>query len=276
MAGRDYLTPRLREIRIDDPRLLHHHRGLYQPSTSTSTSSRYHHPGSVLLEDRIAIQHREIQSLLDENQRLASTHVALKHDLRDAQLELRHASAKAADVKAESDAQARDFYQRSLEMETEVRVIDAMSAELAQVRADVHKLFSSRQELAAQLQAIEDDLARARSESLEVPPIKSEIESLRREIQRGRAAIENEKKTRASNLEHRRAMGRYMSSMAQELVKLQAELASAEKRAADAAAAPAAANPSTGYAASYGNPDMAYGGNSYPDPYGMNQACILP
>lgn len=59
-----------------------------------------------------------------------------------------------------------------------------------------------------------------------------------------RAAIENEKKTRASNLEHRRAMGRYMSSMAQELVKLQAELASAEKRAADAAAAPAAANPS--------------------------------
>lgn len=62
-----------------------------------------------------------------------------------------------------------------------------------------------------------------------------------------RAAIENEKKTRASNLEHRRAMGRYMSSMAQELVKLQAELASAEKRVADAAAAaaaPAAANPS--------------------------------
>ncbi|KAB1211855.1 Protein FLC EXPRESSOR [Morella rubra] len=54
-------------------------------------------------------------------------------------------------------------------MEAEVLVVDAMSAELAQVRADVQKLFSSRQELAAQLQAIKDDLARARSESHEVP-----------------------------------------------------------------------------------------------------------
>ncbi|KAB1227469.1 putative calcium-transporting ATPase 13, plasma membrane-type [Morella rubra] len=71
-------------------------------------------------------------------------------------------------------------------MEAEVLVVDAMSAELAQVLADVQKLFSSRQELAAQLQAIEDDLARAHSESHEVPPIKGEIESMRREIQRGR------------------------------------------------------------------------------------------
>lgn len=28
-----------------------------------------------------------------------------------------------------------------------------------------------------------------------------------------------------------------------------------------------------GYTASYGNPDMAYGGNSYPDPYGINKVC---
>ncbi|KAB1226443.1 Protein FLC EXPRESSOR [Morella rubra] len=60
-------------------------------------------------------------------------------------------------------------------MEAEVCVVDARSAELAQV-TNVQKLFSSRQELAAQLQAIEDDLARARSESHEVPPIKDEIE----------------------------------------------------------------------------------------------------
>lgn len=60
-----------------------------------------------------------------------------------------------------------------------------------------------------------------------------------------RAAIENEKKTRASNLEHRQAMDRYMISMTREIEKLRAELADAEKRARAAAAAAAiAANPS--------------------------------
>ncbi|KAG2673001.1 hypothetical protein I3843_13G059900 [Carya illinoinensis] len=273
MAGRKHRTSnasKLREeARIDDARLLHHLRGPHHPSPSVRS---HHHPSSVVLEDRIAIQHREIQSLLEENQRLASTHVALKHNLRSAQMDLRHLSEKAADVKAERDAQASELYERCLKMEAEVRAIDEMSAELAQVRSDVQKFGGARQELSAQLQAIEGDLARARSELQQVPPIKANIESVRKEIQRGRAAIENEKKTRASNLEHRQAMDRYMISMTREIEKLRAELADAEKRARAAAAAAAiAANPSTGYAASYSNHGMAYGGNSYPDPYGTDQ-----
>jgi hypothetical protein len=55
-----------------------------------------------------------------------------------------------------------------------------------------------------------------------------------------RAAIENEKKTRASNLEHHQAMENYMAALALEIEKLHGELANAEKRAR---AATAAANP---------------------------------
>jgi len=59
-----------------------------------------------------------------------------------------------------------------------------------------------------------------------------------------RAAIEYEKKTRVSNLEQRKVMERSMISMANEIEKLHAELANAEKRARAAVAAATAANPS--------------------------------
>lgn len=90
-------------------------------------------------------------------------------------------------MKAERDAQASELYERSLKMEAEVRAIDEMSAELAQVRSDVQKLGGARQELSAKLQAIEDDLARARLESQQIPSIKANIESVHKEIQRGRS-----------------------------------------------------------------------------------------
>lgn len=51
-----------------------------------------------------------------------------------------------------------------------------------------------------------------------------------------RAAIEYEKRTHASNLEQGEAMEKGMVSMSQEVEKLHAELANAEKRARVAAA----------------------------------------
>lgn len=54
-----------------------------------------------------------------------------------------------------------------------------------------------------------------------------------------RNAIEFEKKTHASNLEHRRAMDNNMIIMSSEVEKLRAELANAEKRARAAMAADA-------------------------------------
>ena len=80
----------------------------------------------------------------------------------------------------------REVYERSLKMEAEVRSIDALNAELAQVRADVQKLSASRQELAAQLQTINTDLSVSRSELKEVQAVKDGIENMRKELQRGR------------------------------------------------------------------------------------------
>lgn len=251
MAGRNYIPANALKLR--DAQL-----AMGQPHHPAALID--HRPHPALIEER---QHREIQSLLLDNQRLAATHVALKQELAAAQQELRHMSSTAGNVKAERDVQVREVYERSLKMEAEVRLIDGLGAELAQVRGDVQKLSSDNKELSAKLQGIEGDLVKARSELQLLMPIKAEIEAMHQEIQRGRAAIEYEKKVRAINLEQSQSMEQNMVSMAREIEKLQAELANAEKRARAAAAAAAAATPGPGYATGYGNQAMGYSGNSY-------------
>lgn len=71
-------------------------------------------------------------------------------------------------------------------MEAEIRLIDGLGSELAQVRADVQKLITDRKELTVKLKDVEEDLVRAQSEAQQVPVIKSEIETMHKEIQRGR------------------------------------------------------------------------------------------
>lgn len=231
-----------------------------------------HRPHPTLVDEQVALQHREIQTLLLDNQRLAATHVALKQELFAAQQELRHLSSTAATVKAESDAQVREVYDKSLKLEAELRLIDGLNSELAQVRDDVKKLSSDKKELESKLEALESDVVRTRSELLQFPEIKAEIEAMHHEIQRGRAAVEYEKKMHANNLELGQVMEENMVSMAREIEKLHAELANAEKRArAAAAAAAAAASPGPGYAAGYGIPEMGYGANSYTGPYAAHQ-----
>ncbi|CAL0307725.1 unnamed protein product [Lupinus luteus] len=253
MAGRKHFT------RLDEPRLPPHH--LPHPS-----SSAVHNLPIGTLEDRIQSRHREIQSLLVDNQRLAAIHVSLKQDLALTQQDVRRLSAAASEVKAERDAQVREIYEKSLRMDAEVRAIASMSSELDQVRADVRELGKERRELALQLESMEDEIVKVRNDSQSV--VKADIDAIRNEIQLGRNAIELEKKTHASNLEHRRVMDNNMIIMTREVEKLRAELANSEKRAR--AAAPS--NPSPGYHANYDNHGMGYGGLPYPpDSYSMHQ-----
>ncbi|OVA02792.1 hypothetical protein BVC80_9093g148 [Macleaya cordata] len=240
-------------------------------STTPAAVHRPHNLHPALIEERIDAQHHEIQSLLLDNQRLAATHVALKQELNAAQQELRHMSAAAANVKADRDAQVREVYERSLKLEAEVRSIDALNTELAQVRSDVQKLSASKLELTSKLQAINGDLKRVQEDLHQAPAIKAEIETMHHELKRGRAAIEYEKKTRNDNLEQRKVMEKNMIALAREVEKLRSELDNADKRARAVAAA-AAANTGSVYPGGYGNPEMGYGGNPYVDPYRMHPA----
>ncbi|XP_061958586.1 protein FLC EXPRESSOR-like isoform X1 [Populus nigra] len=258
MAGRNHLQ--LREIPLSRVAPL--------PRSTTNPRHLRTRPHHHLLEDRISTQHREIQSLLLDNQRHAATHVALKQEVSLSQQDLRHLSTLAADVKAERDNQIREVYQRSLKLDAELRSIDAMSAELVRVRTDVQKLTVQRQDMTAQLKEMNSEIVKAKTDTQQVGVIKEEIETVQQEIQRGRSAIEYEKKTRAFNLEQEKVLEKNRILLVREIEKLRTELANAEKRARAAAAA---GNPSPGYGRNYGSAEVRYGGSSYPDPNGLQQ-----
>ncbi|MCL7028716.1 hypothetical protein MKW94_018084 [Papaver nudicaule] len=193
-------------------------------------------PHPAVIEERLAVQHQEIQGLLVDNSRLAATHVALKQELSSAQYELQRMSHVAGSMHSEKDIQLRELYDKSMRMEADLHASEAMRGELLQVHSDVQKLSASKQELTGQVQALTQALSRANSEMERVPALKAEIENMKQELERVRTATESEKKEHAQNFEHGQAMEKNLITMAREVEKLRAEMANAEKRARASAA----------------------------------------
>lgn len=140
----------------------------------------------ITLEERLAAQLREIHILLDDNAELASSHVSLKRDLEVSRHELRVAAAVAAESKAKADAEVREIFERLCKAEAEVRLIEGMRADMAQVQSDIRAFSVEKEELAQKLQSLKGELARAQSNHKEAGTIKAEIEVMCKEIQKGR------------------------------------------------------------------------------------------
>ncbi|KAK8691375.1 hypothetical protein V6N13_074886 [Hibiscus sabdariffa] len=226
-------------------------------------------PHPAIFEEHLAAQLQDIQGLLADNQSLAATHVALKQELEAAQHELHRMAQYADSLRAEKDAQMKEMYDKSVRLEVDLRGVEAMRAELVKVNADIKQLNAVRQDLTGQVQVMSQDLARFTGELQQAPALKAEIENVKQELHRARAAIEYEKKGYAENYEHGQVMEKKLISMARELEKLRAEIANAGKRSH--AAGGSSGNPvATGYNANYGNPEAGYTGNTYPGTYGIN------
>lgn len=268
MSGRNYAPPNTFTLRngerhplaIVDPRVIHR---LPPPD------ARRLLPAAVL-EDHIADQHHQIQALLLENQRFATTHVSLKRHLAEVQQDLEHLTASASTIKAECDVKVRHVYENSIRTNAEIRGIEGVSSELAQVKEDIQRMSVDSEELCAKLKAVEDELAKVQPELKQVKEIKTGIDTLRKEVKKGRAAVEYEKKMQIINHEQSQIMEKNIKSMSSEIEKLRSEVADAENRARAVAAL---ATPSPVYPTGYGAPSTGYGGNVYPipNPYALQQ-----
>lgn len=135
------------------------------------------------LEERLGAEIEEAHVLLGQNQRLAATHVALVQEVSAVRHELGRTARGLAAAQEEGELRLREVYERSMKMEAELRAVEEMRAELAQVRLDIQKLGAARQELMGQVQGFTQDLARSAVDLQQVAALKAEIQEIRHETQ---------------------------------------------------------------------------------------------
>ncbi|KAF7068693.1 hypothetical protein CFC21_074431 [Triticum aestivum] len=258
LLGRAPQHPQPGDDRDEPPHgaLLHHPRG-----------GPAQHPAVAALEDRIVARDRDIQEFLVDNQRFAATHVALQQQLISAQHELRAVSIAGTRARMEREADVCNIADQAARIEAEARSVAGARVEIEQVHADVRVLAAARNELMDRLKGLREQLGCAQSNSAKSENVRSQIETMRREIQKGRAAVEFEKKAHADNLLQSKAMEKNMIAVASEIERLRGELLNAEKRATAVTTAAAVTNPGYAqpyssseatYATMYGNPEAAY------------------
>ncbi|XP_054780981.1 protein FLX-like 3 [Prosopis cineraria] len=210
------------------------------------------HPHPAILEEELEMQHAEIQRLIADNRRLVEDRMALQRDLAAAKEELHRMNLAIVDLRSEQELRSREFIEKGLELESELRATEPLKKETAQLRAEAQKLNNLKQELSGKVQTITQDLARFQADNQQIPILRAEIEGLHQELMRTRAMVDYEKKANTELMEQRQAMEKNMVSMSRDVEKLRAELTVAEGRHWNAGG-------------SYGT---KYGGLDLPVPYG--------
>lgn len=217
-------------------------------------------PHPAILEEELEIQHDEIRRLVSENRRLAEDRLGLQRELAITKEELHRLNLVIQDIRAEKDIHTRDLVDKGLKLEADLRSTEPLRAEALQLRTELQKFAAARQEMAAQIQGLQQELVKAQSDNQHLPLLRTEIEGLQQELTRARTAFEYEKKGNLELMEQRQAMEKNLISMAREVEKLRADFVSAESRPWGAGGA---------YGMKLGSPDRGFTG-PYGDGYGFH------
>ncbi|XP_042513098.1 protein FLX-like 3 [Macadamia integrifolia] len=211
------------------------------------------HP--ALLEEELEMQHIEMRRLLADNRRLAEDHIALQQELGLAKEDLHHMNMTIADIHAEREAHSRELIEKGLKLEADLRAAEPLKNEVVQLRMQVQKLDTSKKDLDVQVQTLTKDMARLQADNQQIPSLRQEIDMLHQELMRARTAVEYEKKANMEFMEHRQSMEKNLVSMAREIEKLHADLASVDGRpwAAGGVYGKKLNSPDGGFPSAYGN-----------------------
>lgn len=231
-------------------------------------------PHPALLEEELEIQHVEIQRLLSENRRLVEDRMAMQRDLAAAKEELHRMNAIISDIRAEQETRIRELIDRGLKLEADLRATEPFKSEAMQLRSEVQKVTNIRQDLAGQVQGLTKDITKLQAENQQIPLLRADIDGLHQELMRARSAADYEKKGNIELMEQRQAMEKNLVSMAREVEKLRAELASTDRSwGAGGSYGMKYSSPDGGFSAPYGDGYGAYMGAADKGPlYGPGSA----
>ncbi|XP_011010508.1 PREDICTED: protein FLX-like 4 [Populus euphratica] len=242
MSARRHIPPTLEGRVIQAPGMMRH--GPFPAGHRTSEPlSR-----SDLLEHRLAAQAADIEQLAGDNNRLVTSHMALREDLAAAQQEVQRLNAHIRSIQTESDIQIRVLLDKIAKMEKDIRAGENVKKDLKQAHVEAQKLVKERQELATQIQQASHELQKIHTDVKSVPDLHAELENSRHELKRLRATFEYEKGLNIEKVEQMRAMEQNLIGMAREMENLRVDVLNAETRARA--------------------PNQYIGGYAYPDGYG--------
>ncbi|MCI14478.1 protein FLX-like 3-like, partial [Trifolium medium] len=172
----------------------------------------------------------EMRRLLSDNRRLIDDRMTLQRDLAAAKEELHRMNLAIGDIRAEHEMHSRELVDKNMKLESDLRSTEPLKNEVVQLRAEVQKLSSIKQDLSGKVQTLTKDVARLQSDNQQIPSMRAEIDGLHQELMRARTMVDYEKKANMEFMEQRQSMEKNMVSMAREVEKLRAELASMDGR----------------------------------------------
>ncbi|KAJ1271544.1 hypothetical protein BS78_06G135200 [Paspalum vaginatum] len=233
-----------------------------------------------MLEKKLAMQTAEVEKLIMENQRLATSHVVLRQEIVDTEKEMQMIRTHLGEVQTETDLQIRDLLETIRLMEADIHSGDAVKKELHQVHMEAKRLISERQMLTLEIENATKELQKlsASGDNKSLAELLAELDGLRKEHHNLRSQFEFEKNTNVKQVEQMRTMEMNLMTMTKQAEKLRADVANAERRA-QAAAAQVAAQPGIAqatavsaattnpYASAYANYPTAYQQGTQPGAY---------
>ncbi|XP_075494142.1 protein FLX-like 3 [Primulina tabacum] len=187
-------------------------------------------PHPALLEEELEIQHVELRRLLGENRRLFEDRISLERELTAAKEEVRRMNLAIADIHTEQDLQSRELTERSMKLKADLRATEPLKSEAAQLRAEVQRLSTIKQDLSAKVHSLSQELAKLQRDNRHIPVLRTEIDGLHQELLRAKNAIDYEKNANIELREQRQAMEKNMVTMARDVEKLRSELANSGAR----------------------------------------------
>ncbi|XP_016469986.2 eukaryotic initiation factor 4A-9-like isoform X1 [Nicotiana tabacum] len=145
------------------------------------------HP--ALLEKELEMQHVE-------NRRLAEDRIALQRELGAAREELHRMNLMISDIRVQHEIHCRELTERRLKLEADLRALEPLKIEVKNLRSQVTKLCTIKQDLSSQVETLTKDLVRMQGENKQIPSLRVEIDGLRQELLCARFAAEYENKAK--------------------------------------------------------------------------------
>ncbi|XP_076910817.1 protein FLX-like 4 [Bidens hawaiensis] len=176
-------------------------------------------------------QPSELERLASDNQRLATTHVALRQELVATTQDIQKLKAHIGTIQAESDAQIRSLLDKIAKMEVDIQAGDTVKKEAQKAHAEARALVVTRQDLIAQIEKSSQELKKIRAEVEGLPKLKVELDGLKQEHQKLRLIFEHEEKLNMEKAAQLESTDKDLLGMAREIERIRADVFNTEKRA---------------------------------------------